>query len=273
MSSNAKLGTLRMRPREDAPGNRRRLPLARYTVAGLLMVGLAITTGLLIASGFVSGMLKPRKIVVRGNSIVDVRELLSVAGAESDGTYFQWMGALGRLDDSELRWLDSVSARPEWGRTLLVSVSERLPLLHVQAADGEYWLCDDLSLTAVNTVHDTGKVFEKVRKMPRLELEGSLDNTQQQLLAAMVSVAAGAEEVLPGSIETISADRDGMLWLEERSGLRIKLGGADRLREKLGALPKALRICAQDRDRLKYLDASDPQMFYEKWIEPPETES
>ena len=49
---------------------------------------------------------------------------------------------------------------------------------------------------------------------------------------------------------------------------RVLLGEGSALPEKIVALPKALRLCEHKRDKLLYLDASNPQRFYMKWREP-----
>ena len=74
-----------------------------------------------------------------------------------------------------------------------------------------------------------------------------------------------------GGVMGVSAaiiDGEGRLNLYDRHGFRIFLGAPQNLPEKIGALPKALRICEENRGQLEYLDASSPHVFYEKWQEP-----
>jgi len=210
----------------------------------------------------------PCRIVVRGCVLTDAPGIMGRLSAPGDDTYLQLWRQARSLELGEERWLQGVAVKPAWGRTAVVTVNERHPLLRVVAGVSKYWLCDDSELVAMDVENDFGGVFDSIRRLPSVNLPrdpgcGPLPQGQQLLVTG-----ACLEEVLSGVIDVIEVEQNGELTLYDYSGFPIRLGTPENLRRKIGALEKAWRSCADDRQGLRYLDASELPVFYEKWKQP-----
>ena len=256
----------------SALGSARGRPVISRWIIGLpVLIVLAVLTGLGIASGWLPSLVVPRKIVVRGNAIITASDLLAAAGQANHANVYHWWTALDGLEHEQVRWL--ADAKPRlggWGRTLVVQVEEQRPLLYVQAADRDYWLCDNWQLVPVAPEQDTHPVFEQIKKLPMVELESNAASLSNSQAEGILTAAACLRQALPGVMRRIRLDAQDELWCYNQDGFAVRLGAMERLPEKISALPKALRICAAERRQLQYLDASDPQIFYQRWQKPPE---
>jgi cell division septal protein FtsQ len=246
----------------------RKMP--RWMIGLPILVLLAVLTGLGIASGWLHSLAVPRKIVVHGNAIIPADELVSAAAQNRDAVYWDWWRALSGLSHERVRWLASAKPRIGWGRTLVVEVAEQRPVLQASAPDGEYWLRDDFQLVPVDESQDRHPVFETIKHLPAVEFELPIREYAPSQGESLIITAACLQQVMPGVVRRIKLDRAGLLWCYTSAGFTIKLGEPERLAEKIGALPKALRLCAAQQQDLDYLDASDPRIFYQRWQEPPQ---
>ena len=254
-------------PSDQAARTRR----VRSWAVGLpLLVILAVLIGLGIASGWLPSLAVPRKIIVRGNAIIPAQELIAATAQDRDANYLQWWNALEGLSFEQVRWLESARPSLNWERSLAIDVSEERPLLHATTPDGEYWLCEDYRLVPVSVDADTHPAFEQIRKLPAVEFTvPKVEYTTSQGEGVVVA-AACLRQVIPGVVTRIKLDNQGKIWCYTTEGFAIKLGEPTQLEEKVGALPKALRLGSSQRSKLEYLDASDPRIFYQRWLELPE---
>ena len=149
----------------------------------------------------------------------------------------------------------------------MLDVTERQPLLLTSAGGGSYWLCSDGSLVARDAKLDRKGVFDRIARLPRIEDENGLADGQLALAGTALQTAACCENVMPGNIARIVFATDGTISLYDRSNFEIKLGQPEKLEQKIGALPKALRVCAKDKQRMQCLDATNPRIFYQRWKE------
>lgn len=242
----------------------------RWTIGLSVLVLLAIATGIGIASGWLPSLIVPRKIVVKGNAIIPAHELVAAAGQERTASYLSWWRAFNHLDQEQVRWLADARSGVGWGRSLVVEVTEQRPVLRTATPDGDYWLCDDYQLVPVSANADTQPVFENIARLPQVELEAPTQDYLKSQGEDVLITASCLQQVMPGVIKRIKLDRRGMLWCYTAEGFQVKLGEPEHLAEKIGALPKALRLGAEQRSKQEYLDASDPRIFYQRWQEPPE---
>jgi len=173
-----------------------------------------------------------------------------------------------RFKGDGTRWIKGAHGRLLAGRTMLIEISEKKPLMRVVAGESKMWLCQDGWLKAMDTESDHGGVFDSIRQLPTVRLQAAEADTRLAEANSILEAAAACYAALPGEIEFIELEPDGGLVLYDESGFPIKLGQPTMLSAKISALPKALRICNENRDKLLYLDASNPAVFYEKWKEP-----
>jgi cell division septal protein FtsQ len=260
--------TVRVKPAAQREHGAPRIP--QWVVGLPVLVVLAVLLGVGLASGWLPSLVVPRKIVVSGNAIIPARELLTAAGQPQTADAYHWWRALARLDGEQVRWLAEAKPRLAWGRTLAVQVNEQRPLLYVKASDNNYWLCEDKTLVLAAPGVDMHPVFTEIMKLPQVEVGCPGGELAPADADGLIAAAACLQQTLPGVMRTIKLDPQGVLWCYNQDGFAIKLGAPEHLAEKVGALPKALRICADERRKLQYLDASDPRIFYQRWQEPPE---
>jgi hypothetical protein len=195
-------------------------------------------------------------------------ELAATMGIDaSDSSWTVW-NKCRQFKGEGTRWIKSARGRLLAGRTMLIEISEKKPLLRVVAGEAKLWLCQDGWLKHMNTDSDHGGVFDNIRQLPTVRLQAAEADTRLAEAASILEAAAACYAALPGEIEFIELEPDGELVLYDESGFPIKLGQPTMLNAKISALPKALRICNENRDKLQYLDASNPAVFYEKWKEP-----
>lgn len=262
MNRNAKLGRLVVSSAHRHPPRAARRMMA-------WMLALAVCSVLVLAAlAWYWLALPPRKLVFRGSSMLAAPDLAATMGIDGSDSAWQIWWACRRFDGAGTRWAKSASCRPLPGRALLVNVNEKKPLLRVLAGGSKLWLCQDGSLLAMDPQADHGGAFSKIRQLPTVRLPAAEAGTELPAAPAILEAAAACYAALPGEIEFIELDAQGQLALYDLTGFPIKLGEPTMLGEKISALPKALRICSANRDKLLYLDASNPAVFYEKWKEP-----
>lgn len=240
-----------------------------YLIAGwTCLAAFAVGVGALWASGWLPAQFHPRKLVVRGCVLTKPEDVLLKLDCTSQVSYAQLLGQARSLDTSAERWLRGVQARMRLPRAAILTVHERQPVLRAIVGGAKFWLCSDGSLARMDVKADYGGAYDRIRQLPSIVLPALPDGSLPADAEAILVAAACCEQGMPGVIDRIVLSNDGKLDIYDKRGFRIHLGGVSDVQAKIAALPKALRICAADRDRLKYLDASNPRIFYEVWKEP-----
>jgi cell division septal protein FtsQ len=235
----------------------------------VLLAGAAVVSILLGWTGKVAAeQLVPRRVVVRGCWLTNAQEVLAAIGFNGLQSVAEVRQAAREFDLAAARWIRRICVSQDSLATALVSVDERNPLLLLKINGDEYWLCDDGAAIAREADQDSGQIFDAILKMPMVVMQLTDLRQLPELATPALLTAALCHEVLPGDIRKIAITASGEVDLYDHSGFRIRLGQPTMLEEKIGALPKALRICEQKGAALQYLDARDPQVFYEKWKEP-----
>lgn len=242
-----------------------RAAAAKVTTVAVIAVVLG---GLALAGRGLAGQVVPQRVVVRGCCLTTVPEVLGAAGFSAGMSQAALRRGAASVSGGGHRWLRAVKVSQALPRTAVISVEERCPLLLVESHGAYYWLCDDNTLVRFDEQRDSGGVFNSIRQHPQVRLPYAEAGQQPPLASAVLMAAACCAAVLPETIKMIEVDGQGELNLYDRDGFRIRLGAPVCLEEKIGALPKALRLCQQDREKLEYLDARNPTVFYEKWAEP-----
>lgn len=262
MRANAKLGTLVVSD-ERRPS---RAPSARALLSAVLTA--VVATLVLAAAAWYWLGTPPRKLVVRGSSMLAAPELIATMGINHiDPAWAVW-NKCRKFNGEGTRWIGGARCRPLPGRALLIEIAERKPLLRVVSGEAKLWLCQDGWLMRMDVDADHGGIFDRIRQLPSVRLPAAEPDTQLPEADSILQAAAACYAALPGEIDLIELGTDGELSLYDKTGFPIKLGKPTMLNAKISALPKALRICSENRDKLLYLDASNPAVFYEKWKEP-----
>jgi cell division septal protein FtsQ len=227
---------------------------------------LALTASTAITMGWLSGWLPaqfvPHRLVIRGCTLTasdDVAAFISSGGHW--GLISAWRCA-GQAAAQGPRWVKRISVHPALNRSLVVDVEERLPLLRVVAAGKKYWLCDDLRLVPIL---DEDKALTAAHQLPSLLLADEPAADSFEAAATALELAGCCMATLPGQVKEMRISRSGNYSLTTTSGIQVELGGAEDMAEKIGALPKALRICEPQASHLRYLDATNPRVFYPRW--------
>lgn len=250
-----------------APASSRRTKRPnRPLIAGVVVLAIcaiAVWGGKVAAEQIV-----PRRVVVRGCWLTSSDEILSAVGFNGMQSVAEMRTAAREYAFEKSRWLCGIRISQDSLATALVTVMERVPLLRLKVNDDQYWLCDDGTAVALDSDVDIGPVFDAIRELPVIEMQVTSIQQLSSLTVPALETAALCQEVLAGKISRITVDSTSEIDLYDKSGFRIRLGQPELLAEKIGALPKALRICEQNENSLQYLDARDPQVFYEKWDEP-----
>lgn len=254
-----------------APAPQPRRPRYRQAVvisAWLGIAALAGIGGMLWASGWLPAQLKPRKLVIRGSVLTRPEDVLLKLDCMSKLDYLRLNQNAQAAELSQERWLQGVQVSLLPPRTALLTVKERQPVLRAIVGGGKYWLCSDGTLAAMDVQADHGAAYDRIRQLPSVVLPAKRNEDHPVDNSSLLVAAACCAQSLPGVIDRIVLGSDGMLNLFDRSGFQIYLGEATELETKIAALPKALRVCAADKAKLKYLDASNAQIFYQVWQEP-----
>ncbi len=257
-------------PAEMAPRtSRHRLA---WSIAGwICVVALAGVAGMLWASGWLPAQLTPRKLIIRGCVLTQPEDVLLKLDGANQASYMQLARNARAVDLSTERWLQGVQASLLPPRTALLTVQERQPVLRAVVGGKKYWLCSDGSLAVMDVKADHGAAYDLIRRLPSIVLPARQNEDHPVDNNSLLIAAACCAQQLPGVIERIEVGADGRLSLYDRGGFQILLGAATELESKIAALPKALRVCAADKPRLKYLDATNARIFYQVWIEPLKT--
>jgi cell division septal protein FtsQ len=264
----AKSARRRANPAPQPRPSKRRSNLG-YIIAGwACLAGLAVGAGVLWANGWLPAQFHPRKLIVRGCVLTKPEDVLLKLDCTNQASYAQLLGQARALDTSGERWLRGVQAAVLPPRTAVLTVQERQPVLRAIVGGAKYWLCSDGSLAPMDAKADHGGAYDRIRQLPSIELPAIPGGGAPAGAGTLLTAAACCEQGMPGVIDRIVLSADGRLDIYDEQGFRIYLGDAGEVEAKIAALPKALRICAADRERLKYLDASNPRIFYEVWKEP-----
>jgi cell division septal protein FtsQ len=266
MRHQAKLGRLVVGepPSNDKP--RRTANRHRLLWPGLVAVGVCVA---LLTLGWLTGWLPaqfvPRQLIIRGCCLSDADAIATALQASGAENYWQLWRQAQAAPPTDLPWVEHISSRPLPDRTLLVTVTERLPLLATVAGGQRYWLCDDGQLVKADVGGFKADALSSLATRPTLHLPddpgaGPLKNAE-----LLLSIAANCATALPEKIASIELNRQGEVTLYDKGGLELRLGSSGDYQTKIAALPKALRICEANRASLRYLDATDPRVFYQKW--------
>jgi len=257
-------------PVRESRGLRKRRGSALRPVlvwGGLLVAATVI--GMLWASGWLPSLFVPDKLVLRGCYLTQPEEvLLAMKCTGQESLLTLWLRSR-KLAPSGARWLRGVKVDSVSARQVTLDVAESRPVLLASMDGADYWLCSDGRVLPVDAAADQGQLFNAIRALPHAEFASGKVAADSQLAGSILALAAACQAVMPGVIRLVSVGADRTIWLVDREAFRVYLGEPTNLAAKVGALPKALRICAADRDRLRYLDASNPRMLFQKWKEPP----
>lgn len=236
-----------------------------FLVVGFLLLALSVGLSLGFLTGWLPAQFVPRALIIRGNYLTPTAEIASALQFTGRESYFTLWHSARSQQQYPTPWLKSLRLRPLAGRCLLVTVEERLPLVPLKGAGSEYWLCDDGQLVPQDLAGGNPLALVEANKVPLIDLPDDPGQGELANAAALLQIAACCQQELPARIKRIRMDRSGEFTLYEVSGLQIKLGSEGDLLARIAALPKALRICEANRSSLRYLDASDPGVFYQKW--------
>ena len=235
-----------------------------------LKIGIVLVSVLCLAwAGKVAAeQVIPMRVVVRGCWLTETTDALNAIEFNGLQSIAGIRTAANKYDYSEQRWLRGINIAQDSLSTALITIREASPLLLLRINGDEYWLCDDGSAVARSEEADISPVFDAILRMPAVEFRFADLQRVRDLTEPVLLAAAYCNELLPGTISKIEISETGEFDLYDRTGFRIRLGEPTLLAEKIGALPKALRICEKDYASLQYLDARDPNIFYQKWNEP-----
>jgi hypothetical protein len=196
--------------------------------------------------------------------MTDSQEVLASLDCGARQTIPQlWLKTRGEVP-AALRWVSDIRMQSGWNRRVTLQVTERRPLLLLNAAGTKYWLCDDSTLVPLASDGDK-PVMAAVANVPRVSLPFAAEELSRETLTPLITAAACCTQVLEGQVSSIELDKDSQISLLHQSGLPILLGGPEMIEAKVGALPKVLRTCGPYLGKLRYIDARDPHVFYEKW--------
>jgi hypothetical protein len=229
-------------------------------------------------SGWLAAQLLPISVVLRGGEMCSAEEVLQEAGLSGGVSLPSYWYRLWRFQPSSSRWLKDLTLQPSIGRQAVLLVQERRPLAAVHCGPLRGWLCDD-GVIVPALPDDKSERFTRIAALPPVVFPAAalaVDTGGQRLCAqrlddadATMAVLAACALDLPGQVKAVQVAADRHTSLLCNDGLEVRLGSAENLQVKLAALPKALRLCAESRDKLRYLDASDSGVFYQKWKQAP----
>lgn len=243
---------------------RRLLNLALPMFAVIIMLGLV--AGALWAGKALAAQVTPRRIVVRGCWLSSTEDVLTALAFHNGSTIAEMDSKARYLNKSNHAWLRNIEVKQAYPRTALVEVNERCPLLKVGVGKDNYWLCDDKQLVVADEAASLSTKLNHLQSLPVVELK-ILPAEHLVLMDQLLLAVACSTEALPGRVDAIMVNQEGEISLRMQNSLRVLLGTPEHLPEKIGALPKALRIVEDHYDKLVYLDARNPHVFYEVWQE------
>jgi len=237
-------------------------PVAGFGVGfwlACLAVALVVAASILgWQTGWLPAQFHPRKVVLTGQELSTSGEVLAVLEASQGGSYLEWWRAARSIKPGGSRWLTGVSVKPLTGRSLLLKVAERKPVLRVESAGAGYWLCDDGSVEKARLEDHKQPLFTAIKQSPVLRLNGvgiaNISAHSDNILLA----AALANEVMQGQIKILELNAKGELSMIDKGGLEIRFGQPRDLPAKIAILPSLLRSVSAERGTLAYLDGSGP---------------
>ncbi len=271
MNHSHRLGKLRVgiatsRHGKNTPQLRQRriLKLALPMFAVIIMLGLV--AGALLAGKALAAQVTPQRIVVRGCWLSSTEDVLTALAYRNDSTIAEMGSKAKHLNKNNRGWLRNIDVKQAYPRTALIEIDERCPLLKVTVGTDAYWLCDDKQLVVTSDPASLSAKLDHLQSLPAVELK-ILPADYSGLMEQLLLTAACLTEVLPGRVDAIMVDQEGEFSLRMQNNLRVLLGAQEHLPEKIGALPKALRLVEDHYNKLVYLDARNPHVFYEVWQE------
>jgi len=247
------------RSTENAPVRRR--VMVTVTV-------LVVLAGIVWGSQVLAAQLRPQRVIIRGCWLTQTQEIIDALEFRAGQSYADINRGIAALEPESVRWLRGVEMERRLPDTVVLTVYERQPLLLVEASDRDFWLCDGGELVRVNPEVDSGETFAGIAANPHIRIRAGVDEGYFTMAEPVLTAAACCCEAMPGVIDIIEITDIGELNLYDNTGFQILLGEPVDLPEKIGALPKALRLSQGDKNKLRYLDARDVDTFYEKWKEP-----
>jgi hypothetical protein len=222
-------------------------------------IGVLLLAGGIVASwqtGWLPAQFQPCRIVLRGCELSTAEEVIGQLPARQGDSYARWWKAATALKPAGSRWLRGVRPALLPGRSLLLRVQERKPVLRVESAGAGYWLCDDGSLERAQLADHQLPLFQAIKRQPVVRLDGMSLTEAEAAAPVLLAASAQCAYSLPGQIRTLAVSPGPQLALIDHTGLEIRLGGTSDTAVKIAALPKALRSASRDRSHLAYLDGT-----------------
>lgn len=227
-------------PAAAAAGRRQPDPW-RTAFFGVLLLGiLAVAAWALLGSS----LLVVRHVRVTGNHLVSAAEVRAAAEirmgtplARVDG------GAVAGRVERIAQVLTATVSR-SWPNTIVITVTERTPVLAVSLVGGRYGLIDAHGVVVREAAHPPAGM--PLLTSPPAALRGS----------PAIQAAAAVLRQLPASlrqrVRSVSAASATTVTLHLRRGIRVLWGGAGQARQKAEELDQLFRTHA------RYYDVSDP---------------
>jgi cell division protein FtsQ len=178
-------------------------------------------------------------VTISGQAHTTAEQIQAVSGlrVHSAMTDVDLAGARRRI--GALPWIDQVKVRRQWQGTVQVRVTERVPLAAVHTD------------TAVVLVDRTGRVLEAVATAPADLVRIEISDTVADAGTVQPKVASLLTPDLRAWVTSVSRSADGSPLLFLRDGVKVVLGDAAHITEKLIDLTTVLaRVDLKDLCRI-----------------------
>jgi cell division protein FtsQ len=202
----------------------------RYFRLGAVL--LVATVLCLLLAGTRSSVLDVDQVVVSGADRTPAAEVVEVSGVRTGEPMLDL--DLGRVAArlEQLPWIQHATASREWPNTIRIVVTERQPVVAVPSEAGG-WALVDAEHVVLAQVDEPS---ERWVRLGGVTTAGPPGSVVDETAADAIDLAPQIPWYLRAALDQLVRTETGELELHLRNGVVVRLGGPDRVAEKLRAI-------------------------------------
>lgn len=225
--------------------------MARFRQAGVVVLALlAVVAAIWGVNALLdASVFAVESVEVTGVTRLTEQHVIDLAGIPGDATLLN-IGTAKIVQRIEADpWVDSVELDRDFPSTLKIAVTERVPVVMVDAGGTDLWLVDaDATWLGPRTADDTDTVT--IRDVADLEPAAGTKATSKELINA-IAVARGIGEELRSATRAVSAPSIEKTAIITNDDIEVFVGDAENITDKARI---ATEILEREKGKVVYIN-------------------
>lgn len=236
--------------KRDERDQRRRAMRRRRTVSLSVLALLIVGTVWGVSAIVRSPMFAVTSVQVTGNSRVGTAAVTALAKVPANATMFTLNSRAVSNRVARNPWIASVKVTKDFPHSVVISVTERVPVAIVDAGGANLYLVSGDGYWLGKRAAEDTATMTVIRDIETLDVKPGVRSRSKELLNAL-SVLKGLSPELSGQVKIISAASVDKTALFTKKDVEIFIGSSEDLAKKDRIVRK---ILAEQRDKVVYIN-------------------